>query len=1341
MATIDLSTLPSREDHAEYAIYGVEPEPQERTLVDIAMHAIRQFPEVTALESDAESLTYAELEQRLREQVERLHELGIGRGDRIGIRVPSGTTDLYVAILATIFAGAAYVPVDWDDPDSRANTVWEEADVAAVYGANLSIEIKKDLNQAVVDKAAPTLDDDAWIIFTSGSTGKPKGVAITHRSAAALVDAEQLMYLVNEPLGPHDRVMAGLSVAFDASCEEMWLAWRTGATLVCAHRDVVRSGDVLNDWLKKNRITAISTVPTLASFWSKEALENIRLLIFGGEALPLDLVERLEDPHREIWNSYGPTEATVIASGHLMTSEPPVRIGRPVPGWQLVVVDEDEQPVKWGETGQLIIGGVGLGRYLDPQKDAEVYASLPSMGWERAYRTGDLVKAEQEGLIFAGRADDQIKFAGRRLELGEIDDKLTALTHVNVGASRLNKTETGSDVLVGYLVAEEGETIDLHEARGELAKTMPGGIVPVLYVMDEMPMKTSGKVDRKALPWPLPIDPNAEDDDLPTHLVPLAEAWKHQLGPIPLTEDSDFFELGGSSVAIAKLTVELRKTYPTTDIAELYNNPTLTEMSEYLRTLGGEAEERDMPAPLPAGGKVFQGLWILFMVAFTGLRYGVSALIVVWAFSVFGDAAWVPRPPIIPLLLAWIIFYSPFGKMLVTVSVTKLLIGKLKPGVYLRGGKEHIRVWAAERFFNYQSHETMDGTPFAPVFYRMLGNKIGKNTKLNSGLSLTGLTYVGDNATIEEEVDLSGHWIDGDKFYVGSIVIGENARIGARSFVSPGASVGEGAEILPGSHVKGTVQPDEMWEGAPMRFLGPANQNWPEEEPLEQEDLGVVSRFGNWLLYTLGMLLITVMPIMAAIPGAVFIVTQTGLLYTRSYHAVFLTVLIWAIPFVVVSITIWLSMVAVTVRALSGLIKPGFWPDQSTTGWALWLTRALMAATLESAYFVYASWITPIWLRICGAQVGKDVEISTVVVIPHLTVIKDGSFLADDVMACAPRYGNGWVHIGTTVIGEKSFVGNSAIVGGDRDMPEESLLAVLSTAPFRPEVGSSWMGRTASAIPRQKENSNSENTYKPPFSRKIGRAAVEALRLLPIIVTFVIDTGVVYFMSMVYVEAGTSMFSLFLTLLAAGPIVFCGYLLSTLLPVALKWILVGEFKAEKQELHSSFVWRNELADNFNELLAVPTLVFMSLGSPYFNMWARLMGSKIGKDVWCETWWLPEFDLIIIDDNATVNRGTVLQTHLFHDRVMSLEPVHLEAGSTLGPSSFMLPGSAIGERSTIGPASLILRHDRIPGDSVWEGNPVHPVKGSGSTIDFKALEAEVNSTSFKTKAPSTSTTSR
>ncbi|MCL2613942.1 MAG: amino acid adenylation domain-containing protein, partial [Nocardioidaceae bacterium] len=473
-----------------------------RTLVDIFRETAAHNPEATALDSGADRVTYAEFTEAAEAVAGDLAGLGIGRGDRVGVRLPSGTTDLYVAIMGVLFAGAAYVPVDADDPEERARLVFGEAGVAAVVTAGLAIEVRGAGGREALERVeGPGLDDDAWIIFTSGSTGTPKGVAVRHRNAAAFVDAESLMFLVDDPVGPGDRVMAGLSVAFDASCEEMWLAWRYGGCLVPAPRTLVRSGVDVGPWLAANDITVVSTVPTLISLWPDAAIDRVRLLILGGEALPPEVATRLVRPGREVWNTYGPTEATVVACGALVDAAGPVRIGLPLAGWDLEVVDAAGNPVAEGERGELIIGGVGLARYLDPAKDAEKYAAMPTLGWERAYRSGDIVVKDPAGLLFAGRADDQVKLGGRRIELGEIDSALLALPGVTGAAAAVRRSATGNQLLVGYVAT--AEQYDAATATAHLRATMPAALVPRLAVVDDIPTRTSGKVDRDALPWPL----------------------------------------------------------------------------------------------------------------------------------------------------------------------------------------------------------------------------------------------------------------------------------------------------------------------------------------------------------------------------------------------------------------------------------------------------------------------------------------------------------------------------------------------------------------------------------------------------------------------------------------------------------------------------------------------------------------------------------------------------------------------------------------------------------------------------------------------------------------------
>ena len=405
---------------------------------------------------------------------------------------PGGTTDLYIAVLATLFAGAAYVPVDFEDPDERAMLAWQEADVCAVVEKGLAVTARR---RGAARRGAPSVGDDCWVIFTSGSTGKPKGVVVTHRSAAAFVDAEATLWAVGE----QDRVLAGLSIGFDASCEEMWLAWANGAALVAAPRDLVRSGADLGPWLAERRITVVSTVPSLASLWDERHLAGVRLLVLGGEACPPQLGWRLA-AGREVWNTYGPTEATVVSTVAPILAERPITIGYPLRGWEVALVDEDGRPAAGGEPGEIVIAGVGLGRYLDPSLDTTRYSPLAALGWERAYRTGDMARETADGLEYLGRRDNQVKIGGRRIELGEIEAQLGVVPGVRAAVAAVRKTQAGNPVLVGYVVGE----VDGVALRAQLADRLPAALVPRIVGLEALPLKRSGKVDRDALPWPPP---------------------------------------------------------------------------------------------------------------------------------------------------------------------------------------------------------------------------------------------------------------------------------------------------------------------------------------------------------------------------------------------------------------------------------------------------------------------------------------------------------------------------------------------------------------------------------------------------------------------------------------------------------------------------------------------------------------------------------------------------------------------------------------------------------------------------------------------------------------------
>ncbi|SCX06173.1 Pls/PosA family non-ribosomal peptide synthetase [Mycolicibacterium fluoranthenivorans] len=1271
----------------QYLLSSSAPEP--RTLVDILYDTARRYPDAPAIDDGEVQLTYAELIGDIEESVAWLAARGIGRGDRIGIRMPSGSYALYTAILATLASGAAYVPVDADDPDERAALVFGEAQVVAVI-------TEKGLVRATGSsrgwRAAPPLNrDDAWIIFTSGSTGTPKGVAVTHRNAAAFVDAEARMFLQSNPLGPGDRVLAGLSVAFDASCEEMWLAWRHGACLVPAPRSLVRSGMDLGPWLVSRDITVVSTVPTLAALWPAEALEAVRLLIFGGEACPPELAERLAVEGREVWNTYGPTEATVVACAAPLDGKGPVSIGLPLPGWDLAVVDKEGQPVGLGAVGELVIGGVGLARYLDPEKDAEKYAPMPSLGWDRAYRSGDLVRLEADGLYFQGRADDQVKVGGRRIELGEVDSALVHLPGVSGGAAAVRKTASGTPLLVGY-IASADPSFDLAAARAALAAALPAALVPRLVLLDELPTRTSGKVDRNALPWPPPGAGPEDEPDLGTGTTGwLAGLWRDVLGATVDGPEADFFALGGGSLSAAQLVTAVRSRYPQVTVADLYDHPRLGSLAGYLDELAPppEVHTREV-APTPLLTQLAQVAMSVPLATLTGLQW------VVWLGVLNNIAAATHLVPWAVHLNWWIIlagflvFITPPGRMGIAVLGARTLLSNLAPGTYRRGGSEHLRVWFAERLADASGAENQAGAPWLVYYARALGNSVGMGVDLHSAPPVTGMLTIGHRASVEPEVDLTGHWIDGDLFHVGPVSIGNDATIGARTTLFPGAVVGKNADVAPGSGVVGKVKNGQYWKGSPAAKSGKARHPWPDERP---------PRSTVWVaIYGVTSMLLGALPLTGLAAGLA--VLAWGIRGTATPAAAIVPALLWTPVAALAAMAAYAALTVIGVRMLSIGLYEGYHPVRSRVGWQLWATERLMDAARNYLFPIYAGLLTPWWLRVLGAKVGKGTEISTALLTPKFTVVEDGAFLADDTMVASYELGGGWIHVARATIGKRAFLGNSGITQPGRRVPDDGLVAVLSAAPYKAKAGSSWLGSPPIRLRRNPTDADVLRTFQPSTKLKIMRSVVETCRIIPVIVTFGIGVAV-----LAGLQALAAAFGYALAALAGGVVLLTAGAVAGGIAVLAKWLVIGRIRAVEHPLWSSFVWRNEVSDTFVETVAAPWFARAATGTPVMNIWLRGLGAKIGRGVWCETYWLPEADLVRLGAGSTVNRGCVVQTHLFHDRIMRMDTVVLEDGATLGPHCVALPASKIGAGATVGPASLVMRGDEVPPFSRWQGNPI------------------------------------
>lgn len=1265
--------------------------PAERTLIDILRSTVAEAGQLPAIDNGAEVLTYEEFLEAGLLVAGELAGQGIGAGDRVGVHIRSGSVELYVAIIGVLLSGAAYVPVDVDDPPQRVTTVFGEAQVAAVITDDLEITSQRDF-RAAIERIDPASTDDAWIIFTSGSTGTPKGVAVTHRSAAAFVDAEAHLFLQERPIGPGDRVMAGLSVAFDASCEEMWLAWRYGACLVPAPRSLVKSGADVGPWLAANSISVVSTVPTLVALWPPSSLERVRLLILGGEACPQNLVDRLAHPDREVWNTYGPTEATVVACGMQLRAGEPVRIGLPLDGWDLAIVDEQGMPVEPGDPGELVIGGVGLARYLDPAKDAEKYAPSPILGWNRAYRSGDIVTFDGVGLKFVGRADEQIKLGGRRIELGEIDSAMLSAPGVTAAAAAIRQTVAGNSILVGYVTTDD--TFDRTQVSDFLRERLSATSVPRLVIVETLPVRTSGKIDRDALPWPVVGQDTSDDDDSGTEAW-LRTLWFELLGSNGEAEESDFFAAGGSSLTAAQLVARLRERVPQLTVADVYENPELSALASFVdSTRPAEETDREAVRPVPPKTQWGQVLFLFPLRTLGGLRWlsWMALGLTLWALAT--GTTWVPVPPWPVTVLAVLVFLTPPGKILLAAVAVRFVLRGVAPGKYPRGGKVHLRLWAAEKVVDEIGAVGTSASAWLPLYAKLLGAKVHRSADLHAVPPVTGFLEVGKHASIEPEVDLAGHWIDGDTVHIGQISIGKNARIGARSMLMPDVVIGDGAEVGPGSAVFGDVPAGDYVSGAPAAVVGPTRG------PAKSK---TAPRSQLWAAaYAAGSSLIAALPVIALL-----IVAVPALWWLQEPDS---NQLAWELALVLVPLLAvgWLlvlaTLVLLVVRVLSIGIVRGVHAVHSLQGWRAWTIFRVLDEARTWLFPIYASTVTPWWLRLLGAKIGSNVEASTVLLLPSLTSVNDGAFLADDTMLGMYELGGGWLRIEPVKIGRHAFVGNSGMTAPGRKVPRGALVAVLSAAPRRgtAKKNSSWIGSPPTLLRRRAEEVDQSRTYQPPNRVRVLRGLIELARLLAVVCAGYLFVGVALILIWIVDTIGWTAAAV-----VSGLILLLAGVVAAALASAAKWLLIGGVKAGEHALWSSFVWRNELADSFTEVLAAPWFCRLSTGTVVINWWFGIQGAKVGRGVWCESYWLPEPDLVRLGSGATVNRGCVVQTHLFHDRILSLDTVSLDAGATLGPNSVALPASVVGSHATIGPMSLVMRGEHVPAKTRWTGNPIGP----------------------------------
>lgn len=559
-------------------------------------------PNAIALECEEQSMTYAELDKRATEIAARLRHEGVEPGNCVGL-FAERSIELIVAALGIIRAGAAYLPFEPGYPKDRLLFMIEDAGAKVVLTPSgladafdkyisdvgapprvLLIDAPHDANIAAFDqspaaravaleRAGDAGSRIAYVMYTSGSSGLPKGVAVPHRGAVRLVRNTTYMDFTAD-----DAMLALATTMFDLSTWEFWSALLNGGRLVLLPGGQIDPAKIA-DLIERKRVTMMWNTPALFQQivdYGLDKYSTVRLFAIAGDIVPVPHLKRAVAalPNCQFVNGYGPTENSVFTCAYRVPKNQPVEdplpIGPPLTNSTVYVLDAHGAPTAVGVPGELYTGGDGVAvRYLNREElTAERFLKDPfsSVVGAQMYRTGDGAKWRADGVVeFLGRLDNQVKIRGYRIEPGEIESVMTTLPGVRVAAVAVRKDAVGQKRLLGYYVAEEGQTFTPADVRTTLRALLPDYMIPVsIMALDELPQTNSGKIDRKALPEPVESeDANREANwksrPLGRSQTQLANIWENLLGRTGIGIDDDFFELGGHSLLAVRMMNEAER--------------------------------------------------------------------------------------------------------------------------------------------------------------------------------------------------------------------------------------------------------------------------------------------------------------------------------------------------------------------------------------------------------------------------------------------------------------------------------------------------------------------------------------------------------------------------------------------------------------------------------------------------------------------------------------------------------------------------------------------------------------------------------------------------------------
>lgn len=577
-------------------------------------HNVRKQPNAVALSAGDHTMTYAELNEQANRLARHLQKNGVGHQTVTAI-LAERTPELIVSLLAVLKAGATYVPIDPDYPESRIQYMLKDSGATHLLTHSSFISQTRSLafdgtylfadDQEILLMSSENLpleaglDDTAYIMYTSGTTGQPKGIMTTHSNIARVVKNTNYLTILET-----DTLLSLSNSVFDGFTFDVYGALLNGAKLVLPQKETILDMGKLTELIKGEHISVMFVPTALFHLLVDEGtdwMRGVRKVLFGGERASVQHVRKAFDVMGKgrLLNVYGPTESTVFATYYPIDEAIPLEarsipIGKPLNQTGAYILSEHRQLQPIGMVGELCLSGKGLAKgYLNrPDLTKQVFIAHPFAAGERLYRTGDLAYFREDGLIeYAGRVDDQVKIRGHRIELTEIEANLLMHPGVKQAVLLADHDETNHTRLLAYITCDDAWKGKLDDIKSGLKERLPAYMLPhELIELENLPLTPNGKVDKRQLPKPEAPQGNRRVK-LPANEVEqkLLVMWREVLEREDISTDDHFFELGGHSLKAMSLLSKVSKEFEVqVPIHLLFETPTIEALSHYIQHQDGE---------------------------------------------------------------------------------------------------------------------------------------------------------------------------------------------------------------------------------------------------------------------------------------------------------------------------------------------------------------------------------------------------------------------------------------------------------------------------------------------------------------------------------------------------------------------------------------------------------------------------------------------------------------------------------------------------------------------------------------------------------------------------------